>query len=194
MRVVAFETIPLHDGKVAVIACKFLPLVTIETELLYLRLVQPAVEAVTRVAPAVGERPVAPGAQERCQARAVRVVAGKAGSAVAAYVLVGTEKVLVIALVALVTQGVALFGEHQLLFVAVIEVAFEAFPVLEGRVDAPVSVPDVAQLVTFFAEFLRRRGNRGEGETEDQQESQDAARSHSSIPLSFMVEEGRNTW
>jgi hypothetical protein len=94
--------------------------------------------------------------------------------------------------VALVTQGVALFGEHQFLLVAVIEVAFEAFPVLEGRVDAPVSVPDVAQFVTFVA-GLRRRGDRGEAETESQKEGQDAARSHSSTPLSFMAREGKKT-
>jgi hypothetical protein len=113
--------------------------------------VQPPVEAVAGIASAVGQRAMAPPSEEGGQAGAVRVMTGKAGSTVAPDPSVGTEEILVVRVVTLSAQRVAFLHEHEFLFVAVIEVAFAAVPVGEGRVNAPVAVTKGPWFVALVA-------------------------------------------
>ena len=139
--------------------------VALEAEFLDPLGVQPPVEAVAGIAPAIGQRAMTPLSKKGGQAGAVRVMTGEAGSTVAADPSVGTEEILIITVVTLSAQRVARFHEHEPLFVAVIEVAFAAVPVGKGRVNAPVAVTEVPRFVALVARLggFRGRGSRSHG-------------------------------
>jgi len=193
VRVVALETLPFHAGRMPVLAGIFFPVMALEAEILDPLAVQTSVEAVAGVAPAIGQRAMAPRAQESGQAGAVRVVTGEAGSAVTADTAVGTQKTLPVTVVTLSAQRVALFHEHEPFLVAVIEVTFAALPVGEGRMNAAIPVTEGPRFVTLVAGFGGFRGRGSGGEKKGRQEKQDTECSHASILPSFLEGNGKRS-
>lgn len=192
MRVVALETFPFHAGGVTVLAGILFPVMAFKTEIFDPCAVQPSVEAVTGIASAIGQRSMAPREEESCQARAVRVMTGEAGSAVTADAAVQAQETLFVRVVTPSAQRVAPFHEHEPFLVAVIEVACAAVPVGEGSMNAPVPVAEGPQLMTIVTGFGRFR-KRGGGAKKRRQEKQDAECSHVSIRLSFLKGKGKRS-
>jgi len=164
VRVVARETLPFNAGRMPILAGILLPVMALEAEVLDSCAVQPPVEAVAGITSAVGQWAMAPRAEKRGQAGAVRVMTGEAGRAVTADTSVETQETLLLAVVTLFAQRVALLHEHESLLVAVIEVAFAAVPIGEGRMDAPVPVTEGSRLMTLVAGFGGFQGGGGGGE------------------------------
>jgi len=189
VRVVALEAFPVHAGRVPELARILFSVMALEAEVLDPRGVQPSVEAVAGITPAVGQRAMAPRAEEGGQAGAVRVMTGEAGSTVAADPAVGTEETLIVTVMTPSAQGVAFRHEREPLLVSVIEVAFGAVPVGEGRVNTPVAVTEGSRFMTFVARLGGLRG-RGGGKEKGRQEQQDAECSHASILPSFLKGNG----